>query len=82
MATNDSRSMNADFAQGSVDNTYISLNPNRGGEYDDRHVERMTWPTYAQAERHMEPPHGLARATRAHFPRETQMWNHEGDPSI
>jgi len=39
-----------------VDNSYIHIAPNRGGIIEHPPVERLTWPTYAQAERHREDP--------------------------
>ena len=55
MAKNQSRSMNAEFQQGEVDNTYIQLTPNRG-VVENPPIERLSWPTYGQAERHDESP--------------------------
>lgn len=55
MAKNESESMNSSFAQGTVDNTYIDLTPNRK-MVENPPVDRYTWPTYAQAGRHIDPP--------------------------
>jgi hypothetical protein len=55
MAVNNSESMNMAFAQGSIDRTYIQLTPDRKN-VEIRPVERLSWPTYAQAELHADPP--------------------------
>ena len=78
MAVNDSRSMIADFHQGVIDNTYMALVPNRGNvEIPPR--DRMTWPTYLQAEKHVDPPFLEAHLGRALLPREAR--NGDQDPS-
>lgn len=70
MAVNESRSMNAEFHQGGVDNTYIQLNPNRGGVISVTPAERATWPTYGQAEQHIDHPAWEVIADRIPLPRE------------
>ena len=50
MAVNDSRSMNSDFHQGTVDSSYISLTPDRGNPQHPP-LERLLWPRYENAER-------------------------------
>jgi hypothetical protein len=55
MAVNEFESMNVAFAQGSVDSTYIQLTPNRK-MVENPPLDRLTWPTYLQAERHIDPP--------------------------
>jgi hypothetical protein len=55
MAVNDSRSMNADFAQGTIDNTYIQLTPNRAN-VDSPPVERYEWPQFVNCDRWPESP--------------------------
>lgn len=77
MAVNDSRSMNADFEQGSVDNTYIQLTPNRG-QVEVVPLERLEWPTYAQAERHDESPFFEADIRKSTHPHEI-MTTYGGD---
>jgi hypothetical protein len=69
MAKNQSRSMDAEFAQGSVDSTYIQLTPDRGA-VENPPLERLTWPTYAQAGLHIDPPHLEAHMRRAALPGE------------
>lgn len=66
---NQTRSEGAEFAQGAVDNTYIQLTPNRGNA-ENPPVERMDWPTYAQAERHIDHPFLEAHMRRAALPSE------------
>jgi hypothetical protein len=78
MAVNDERSMVADFHQGVIDNTYIRLYPNRGN-VEIPPYERMTWPTYAQAEKHIDPPFIEAHIDRAQLPRERRSGDQ--DPS-
>jgi hypothetical protein len=56
MAVNNSESMNMEFAQGSIDRTYIQLTPDRKN-VENPPVERLAWPTYSQAEKHQDPPH-------------------------
>lgn len=56
MAVNQSRSMSADFLQGSSDSTFISLIPDRGGVLASVPSERMAWPQYGQAQQHAKAP--------------------------
>ena len=70
MAVNDSRSMNEDFEQGSIDSTYIQLAPDRGSEIEVLPLERLSWPTYAQAERHADHPFWESMTARLPLPRE------------
>lgn len=72
MAANHDDSMNMEFVQGTVDSTYIQLTPDR------KHVEnppydRLTWPQYAQAERHIDPPHLEGHLARASLPVEYKV---------
>ena len=57
MAVNDSRSMNGEFLDGSADNTYITITPDRGGVVENPPLDRLSWPTYRQAEQHIDYPH-------------------------
>ena len=52
MAQNRSRDLHTELQQGIIDNSYMQLTPNRGGDIEDPRTERLTWPTYAQVERH------------------------------
>jgi hypothetical protein len=61
MAVNESRSMNKEFAQGAIDNTYMTITPDRGGLVESHPVDRLSWPTYRQAETHIQPPRVLGR---------------------
>jgi hypothetical protein len=69
MAVNQSRSMNADFTQGSIDNTYIQLAPNRGVP-ENLPIERLDWPQYRNAEKWPESPFLESHVRRAPLPRE------------
>lgn len=69
MSVNQSRSMNEGMTQGSVDNTYIQLTPNRGN-VENPPIERMSWPSYQQAEQHVESPFLESHIRRAPLPRE------------
>jgi hypothetical protein len=62
------RSMSAEFAQGGVDSTYISITPDRGGVIENPPYDRLTWPTYDQAERHIDPPFMEAHMRRRALP--------------
>jgi hypothetical protein len=75
MAVNESRSMNAEFHQGTVDNTYIHLTPDRGGVQSVVPTEKLSWPTYAQVERHADNAFGESRVGRLHLPRERKTPN-------
>lgn len=66
---NQTRSEGAEFAQGVVDNTYIQLTPNRGN-VENPPFERLDWPMYGQAERHIDHPFLEAHMRRAVLPRE------------
>lgn len=70
MAVNESRSMNQDFHQGTIDESYIQLAPDRGGVPTVVPVERLSWPMYAQAEKHADHPFWEVMATRLPLPRE------------
>lgn len=70
MAVNESRSMNGEFHQGGIDRTYIQLTPDRGGVPSVIPTERLSWPTYAQAEVHGDNPFGESRFDRLALPRE------------
>jgi len=72
VAKNESESMNGAFAQGTVDSSYIALTPDRKN-VENPPVERLTWPTYAQAERHIDPPHWEAHLGRAGLPVERKV---------
>jgi hypothetical protein len=69
MAVNDSQSMNAEFAQGTIDRTYIQLTPNRCN-VENPPVERLTWPAYRQVEQHRDFPFGEASIRRSILPME------------
>jgi hypothetical protein len=55
MAVNRSRDVAFEFHEGITDNTYMQLCPNRVA-VENPPVDRLTWPTYAQVERHREDP--------------------------
>lgn len=55
MAVNQTRSMSADFSQGTIDSSYISIMPDRGGVIGDIPHDRLAWPNFAQAESHRIP---------------------------
>jgi hypothetical protein len=67
MAANHSASMNASFAQGSVDCTYISIIPNRM-HVQNPPLERLTWPRYQHAEEWIDPPFLEAHVRQAGMP--------------
>lgn len=69
MAVNQSRSMTAEFAQGSVDQTYIQLAPNRG-VVENAPVERFDWPQYRNVEKWPESPFLEGHVRRSGLPRE------------
>lgn len=71
MAVNASRSMNLEFQQGSIDQTYIQIAPNRG-VVENLPTERLEWPQYANAERWPESPFIEANIRRAPLPREVK----------
>jgi len=68
MATNNSRSMSAEMAQGTIDSTYMALTPNRGGVVEHPPVERMSWPTYQHVEMYKVSPFVEAHISRAGLP--------------
>lgn len=72
MAVNSYESMNEAFAQGSVDRTYIQLAPDRKN-YENYPYERLTWPTFRQAEQHIDPPHLEAHLQHALRPVENKV---------
>lgn len=72
MAVNDSRSMTAEFHQGSIDQTYIQLTPNRVNP-ENPPVERLDWPTFVNAERWPESPHLEAHLRRSMLPTEHKV---------
>ena len=78
MAVNNSRSMNAEFAQGHVDSSYSMLTPNRGAGRAPA-VERLSWPTYRQVEMHKESPFIEAHISRADLPVEYKPASVHGD---
>ena len=78
MAVNDAESMNAAFVQGTVDRTYIQLTPDRKN-VENPPIERLRWPTYGQAEKHIDPPHLEAHLQHAMRPIERKTAN-TGDP--
>ena len=55
MAVNNSESMNAEFAQGTIDSTYIQLTPNRKN-VENPPTDRLHWPIYGRAEEFADPP--------------------------
>lgn len=70
MAVNESRSMNGEFHQGSIDNTYMQLAPNRGGVPTVLPTERYAWPTYRLVEKLADHPFWEVMAQRLPLPRE------------
>lgn len=79
MAVNDSRSMNADFHQGVIDNSYIQLTPDRGA-VEHLPTERLSWPQYRSAEQHADNSHVEGVISHAQRPRETPVRFGAGDP--
>lgn len=77
MSVNQSRSMNAEITQGSIDNTYIQLTPNRGN-VENPPIERLEWPRFQNAERWPESPFLESHVRRAAQPRE-QWTSGDGD---
>jgi hypothetical protein len=78
MAVNDSESMNLAFVQGTVDNTYIPLVPNRKN-VENPPVERYDWPYFARADRDIDPPFLEAHLRRAALQVERKT-RYGGDP--
>jgi hypothetical protein len=72
MAANETESMNVAFAQGTVDSTYMAIAPDRKN-VENPPVDRLTWPTYAQAERHIDPPFLEAHLRRVGMPVERKV---------
>jgi hypothetical protein len=70
MAVNESRSMNAEFHQGCIDESYIQLAPDRGGVPSVMPVEKLAWPTYRNAEKLVDHPFWESMVERLHLPRE------------
>lgn len=56
MAVNRSRDMLAELQQGIVEGSYINIAPGWGGPNIPVDVDRYSWPTYQQAERHIHDP--------------------------
>lgn len=52
MAINASRNMNDELQQGLRDGSYMQVRPDWGGPVSNVEVERLSWPTYKQAELH------------------------------
>jgi hypothetical protein len=71
MAVNDSRSMNADFNQGTVDNTYIQLTPGRAN-VECPPVERLAWPNFMACEKYDESPFLEAGIRKSMHPHEVK----------
>ena len=67
MAVNDSRSMNADFHQGTIDSTYIQLSPG-WSNLANPPTERLTWPRYTHVEEWSDPPFFEAHVIQARQP--------------
>jgi len=78
MAVNEVESMNLAFAQGTVDSTYITLAPNRKN-VENPPIDRLSWPNYAQADKHIDPPHMEAHLRRGGLPTERKVANNTGD---
>ena len=67
MAVNRSRSMTDELHLGLAENSYMRLDPNRGGVVEHPNVERLSWPTYAQVERQF---HEMGACGCSHGPAE------------
>lgn len=76
------RSMLEDFSQGIVDRSYIQLMPDRGGIIENPPIDRLAWPTYANAERFRDD--SMIEAMMAHLPRPVERLTHadNGDPRL
>lgn len=72
MAVNDTESMNLAFAQGTVDRTYIQVAPDRKN-VENPPIDRISWPTYRQAEQHIDPPFMEAHLRQALRPTERKV---------
>lgn len=72
MAQARDRRMGAEFLQGTIDNTYIQLAPNRGGLVEIPHlIDRAANDApyqYLNVEVHGDDPFAVARARRAEQP--------------
>lgn len=66
---NDTRSMNVDFHQGSIDRSYIQLAPDRAN-VENPPTERLDWPQYRNAELWPESPFFEASIRHSMRPRE------------
>jgi len=55
VAVNQTRSMSGEFSQGTIDSSYMSIIPDRGGVLGNVPTERMSWPIFAQVEQHRDP---------------------------
>lgn len=80
MAVNQSRSMMADFHQGSIDRSYIELTPNRG-QVENVPVERLAWPTYGHCGMYPSDPFAEAHMWRSQLPREIKTTG-DGDTRV
>jgi hypothetical protein len=78
MAVNESESMTAEFVQGTVDRTYIQLVPDRKN-VENPPTDRLTWPTYRQAEQHQDPPFWESHVRRSVLPVEHKVGPAYGD---
>jgi hypothetical protein len=72
MAVNNTESMNLAFAQGTVDRTYIQLTPDRKN-VENPPIDRISWPSYGQAEQHIDPPFMEAHLRRSILPVERKV---------
>lgn len=79
---NQSRSMQSEFSQGIVDNSYITIMPDRGGQIEHVPIDRLSWPTYAQAELHRDD--SMIEAMMEHLPRPVERLTRgdNGDPRL
>ena len=72
MAVNDIRSMNHELMMGTTDSSYITLTPDRAN-VENPPFDRLSWPTYAQAERHWDPSHREGHALHSLLPTENKV---------
>lgn len=72
MAVNSSHSMNADFHQGTIDESYIQLTPDRGN-VENPPLERLTWPRYQHVGQWAESPFMEASIRHGIRPREVKL---------
>lgn len=61
--------MSADFAQGTIDESYIQLTPDRAN-VENPPLERYTWPRYQHVEQWADPPFMEAHLRRSVLPHE------------